>query len=187
MINVPTASLLACYKGWADRLTFDAVAALPAGEAGRERPTLFKSIVGTLNHNYVVDLIWKANLEEKPHGFSTRNAILHAELGDLWAAQRSLNEWLLAWSEQQTDESLAGITSFQFVSGEAGSATRGEVLLHMVNHSTYHRGWISEIFFQLPAKPPTTDLSVFMVERYRELPTAIAPGAAQRALVRSCG
>ncbi|MGZ4428149.1 MAG: aminotransferase class V-fold PLP-dependent enzyme [Nocardioidaceae bacterium] len=30
---------------WADRLTFDAVAALPPGEATKERPTLFKTMV----------------------------------------------------------------------------------------------------------------------------------------------
>ncbi len=47
MLDREFARLLARYKTWADRLTFEAVAALPAGEAERGRPTLFKSIVGT--------------------------------------------------------------------------------------------------------------------------------------------
>ncbi len=68
MLDREFARLLARYKTWADRLTFEAVAALPAGEAERGRPTLFKSIVGTLNHSYVVDLIWQAQRvpEQRP-------------------------------------------------------------------------------------------------------------------------
>jgi uncharacterized damage-inducible protein DinB len=41
--------------------------------------------------------------------------------------------------------------------------TRGEILLHIVNHATYHRGWVSDLFFQVPAKPPTTDWNVFLL------------------------
>jgi uncharacterized damage-inducible protein DinB len=40
----------------------------------RERPTLFKSIIGTLNHSYVVDLIWQAHLEGRAHGFTRQRA-----------------------------------------------------------------------------------------------------------------
>ncbi|MFI4998782.1 MAG: DinB family protein, partial [Reyranellales bacterium] len=60
MTTVASARTLARYRMWADRLTFDAVAALPPGEATKERPTLFKTMIGTLNHNLVIDLIWQA-------------------------------------------------------------------------------------------------------------------------------
>ncbi len=90
MLDREFARLLARYKTWADRLTFEAVAALPAGEAERGRPTLFKSIVGTLNHSYVVDLIWQAHLEGRPHGFTARNVVPHPELEALWPAQQQV-------------------------------------------------------------------------------------------------
>ena len=51
---------------------------------------------------------------------------------------------------------------FRFISGDRGAMTRGEILLHVVNHATYHRGWIAEMFFHLPARNPTTDLPVFL-------------------------
>ena len=60
-MDTKTANMLAHYKAWADRVTFDGVAKLPPGEAEKERKTLFKTIVGTLNHIYVVDLIWQAH------------------------------------------------------------------------------------------------------------------------------
>jgi hypothetical protein len=76
--------MLAHYKTWADQVMFDGVAALPPGEARKERKTLFKTMSGTLNHIYVVDLIWQAHLERRDHGFNARNVLVHAELSTLW-------------------------------------------------------------------------------------------------------
>jgi uncharacterized damage-inducible protein DinB len=161
------ARLLATYKSWADALTLEAVAALPPGEAARERPTLFKSIIGTLNHSYVVDLIWRAHLEGREHGFTARNVVPHPDLTALIKAQRLANEWLEAWSEAQTDASLREPVMFKMVSGDEGTMSRGEILMHIVNHATYHRGWVSDLFYQVPAKPPTTDWNVFLSEARR--------------------
>jgi uncharacterized damage-inducible protein DinB len=48
--------------------------------------------------------------------------------------------------------------------------TRGAILLHVVNHATYHRGWIAEMFFDVPARNPTTDLPVFLGTNARSAP-----------------
>jgi uncharacterized damage-inducible protein DinB len=161
MLDQRTAATLARYKAWADELTFKAVGALPADEVTRERPTLFKSIIGTLNHSYVVDLIWKAHLEGREHGFTARNGVLHPNVAELWQAQRAANDELLEWCSAQSDATLAEQVNFKFVSGQNGTLRRGGILLHIVNHATYHRGWVSDLFFQIPAKPPTTDFCVF--------------------------
>ena len=42
--------------------------------------------------------------------------------------------------------------------------TRGEMLLHVVNHGSYHRGWVAEMFFDVPAANPATDLPVYLRE-----------------------
>jgi uncharacterized damage-inducible protein DinB len=162
MTTVSHARTIARYRMWADRLTFDAVAALPPGEATKERPTLFKTMVGTLNHNYVIDLIWQAHLEGREHGFTARNVVLHPELSDLWQAQQAVNRWYIDWSERQSQASLDEIVNFTIIGGEKSSMSRGDILLHVVNHATYHRGWVAEMFFQVPAKNPTTDLPVFL-------------------------
>jgi uncharacterized damage-inducible protein DinB len=163
-MDASTARLLARYRAWADKLTYESVASLPDGEAQKPRPTLFKTIIGTLNHNYVVDLIWQAHLEGREHGFKARNLILHADLADLWAAQQRQNAWWIDWSGAQTDVSLGETVHFRFVGGEAGAMTRGAILLHVVDHATYHRGWVADLFFQVPARSPTTDLPVFLQE-----------------------
>ena len=162
MTNLHQVQTLARYRMWADQLTFDAVAALPPGEATKQRPTLFKTMIGTLNHNYVIDLIWQAHLEGRDHGFKARSVVLHEDLGDLWTAQKTINQWYIDWSKAQSEESLAEVVRFAFIGGERGAMTRGDILLHVVNHATYHRGWVAEMFFQVPARNPATDLPVFL-------------------------
>ena len=42
--------------------------------------------------------------------------------------------------------------------------SRGEIVLQLVNHTTYRRGHIGSMIYQAPAEPPTTDLPVFLSE-----------------------
>lgn len=162
MTDLGKTRLLARYRLWADQLTFDAVAALPPGEATKERPTLFKTMIGTLNHNYLIDLVWQAHLEGRDHGFRARNVVLHEDLPGLWKAQREIDQWYIDWSERQSAQSLEETVPFEFIGGGRGAMSRGDILLHVVNHATYHRGWIAEMFFQVPARNPTTDLPVYL-------------------------
>jgi len=42
--------------------------------------------------------------------------------------------------------------------------TCAEIALHLANHTTYHRGYIADMLYQVPAKPPTTGLTVFLTD-----------------------
>lgn len=163
-MTTQTARMLAQYKAWADKVMFDGVAALPPEEVSKERKTLFKSIIGTLNHIYVVDLIWQAHLEGREHGFKARNVLVHAELPVLWAAQQTVNDWIIGWAKVQTEMSLDEAVPFTFLNGSKATMKRGEMLLHLVTHASYHRGWVAEMFFAADARPPQPDLSVFLCE-----------------------
>lgn len=81
-----TIRMLTRYKAWANGITFAAVMALPEGEALRPRPTRFGNIVHTLNHVYVIEDIFRAHLEGRPHGYTSRNTEHTPDLPDLWAA-----------------------------------------------------------------------------------------------------
>jgi uncharacterized damage-inducible protein DinB len=156
--------MLARYNAWANREIFEAVAELPAGEAIKERQTLFSNMVHTLNHNYVIDLIWQAHLEGRDHGFTARNTKGHPPLGELWKAQQEIDAWYQGWSGRMTDAALGERVRFTLIGGNPGVMTRGEILLHVVNHTTYHRGFVADLFYQVPARPPLTDLPVYLRE-----------------------
>ncbi len=154
--------MLARYSDWADQVLFEAMKGLPEGAAYKSSATLFGSMIGTLNHNYQVDLIWRAHLLGEEHGFTSRRDVLHPDFAELVKAQSGINAWFIEWAEAQEPETLAERVKFKFVSGKPAEMTRGGMSLHVVNHKTYHRGWVSEMFFDFGMKPPQTDLSVFL-------------------------
>jgi uncharacterized damage-inducible protein DinB len=164
MTDLKTARMLTRYNKWADRVMFSAVAALPADEPAKERKTLFKTMIGTLNHNLVVGLIWQAHLEGRDHGFKARNVVVHSSLDELREAQDTLNDWFIAWSDAQTAQTLAEPVNFSFISGTKSVMSRGDMMLHVVTHTGYHRGWVANMFFEVPARPPQMDLSVYLGE-----------------------
>jgi uncharacterized damage-inducible protein DinB len=164
MTSPETARMLMRYNAWANRTLFDAVAALPAGEATKERPTLFKNMVNTLNHLYVVDLIWRAHLEGREHGIPALNTVLHADLAALWKAQQDIDAWYVAWADALSETQARETVRFTLIGGNRGEMQRGDIALHVVNHTSYHRGFVADMFYQIPLRPPTTDLPVFLRE-----------------------
>jgi len=159
-----TVRMLTRYNAWANRKILDAVAALPAGEATKVRPTLFKNMVNTLNHLYAVDLIWQAHLEGREHGIPRLNTVLHPDLADLDRAQASIDAWYVAYGDDLTQAALDETVNFTLIGGNKGAMRRGDVLLHVVNHTSYHRGWVADMFYQVPLTPPFTDLPVYLRE-----------------------
>jgi uncharacterized damage-inducible protein DinB len=79
--------------------------------------------------------------------------------------QLAVNEWYIDWARRQDLESLGEKLKFNFVSGQAAEMTRGGMFLHIINHKTYHRGWVAEMFFDSGINPPETDLSVFLTDQ----------------------
>jgi uncharacterized damage-inducible protein DinB len=156
------ARTLTRYNAWANELIFAAVAALPEGEATKPRRSVFKNMVHTLNHSYVIDRIFRAHLEGREHGYTARNTESHPPLAELWRAQQDLDRWYTDWSDGISDAALREKVKFIFVGGGEGVMTRGEILQHLVNHTTYHRGFVAQMIYDVPARPPVTDLTVFL-------------------------
>jgi uncharacterized damage-inducible protein DinB len=154
--------MLTRYNAWANARLFDAVAALPAGEASAPRKTIFGNMVQTLNHDCVVDQIWQAHLEGRPHGFTARVTQPEPALSDLREKQARLDRWFIEHSDDLAPEKHDEVVHFKFVDGGAGALTRSEIVLHVVNHKTYHRGFVADMLCQAGVRPPVMDLPVFL-------------------------
>lgn len=163
MTSISIIQMLTRYNAWANRAIFDAVAALPVGEANKDRPTLFKNIVNTLNHLHVVDLIWQAHIEKRDHGIAALNTILYTDLAELWSAQQAIDDWYIKWGDALSETDANETLHFTLIGGKQGEMSRSEIVLHVVNHTSYHRGFVADMFFQIPARPPLTDLPVFLM------------------------
>ncbi|MBM3559618.1 MAG: damage-inducible protein DinB [Alphaproteobacteria bacterium] len=153
---------LARYNAWANAEVIAAVRALPAGEATRERPSLFPTIVRTFNHPLVTDRMWWAHLHGQPNPHKALNEVLHQDFEALTAARSEMDGRIIGYAEALTEKTADEAVDFTLVSGVPGTLTRAMILMHMINHSTYHRGFLVDLFCQIPAPMPTTDLPVFM-------------------------
>jgi uncharacterized damage-inducible protein DinB len=161
-VQASDARTLTRYNAWANEVIFAAVAALPEGEATKPRRSIFKNMVHTLNHNYVIDRIFQAHLEGRDHGYTARNTPDHPPLAELWRAQQEIDRWFIEWSDAISEAALGQKINFTFVGGGKGVMTRAEILQHVVNHTSYHRGFVAQMICDVPARPPVTDLTVFL-------------------------
>lgn len=154
--------MLTRYTAWANDRLFTALDQLPPGEMTAPRATSFGSMLRTLNHAYVVDLIWQAHLQGRPHGFTSRNTDTTPTLAQLREQQQALDDWYILYADGLTGDMPSETVHFKFVDGGEGVMTRGDMLLHIVNHKTFHRGYVADMMYQVPAKPPSMDLPVFL-------------------------
>jgi uncharacterized damage-inducible protein DinB len=154
--------MLTRYAAWANSLLYTTLGEQPEPELTKPRQILFGNLIRTLNHVYTIDLVWQAHLEGRAHGFTTRTPDVQVSFADLRIAQATLDSWYIRYAEEMSDRAGEEIVNFTFIGGGEGSMTRGDILLHVVNHTTYHRGQIAAMIYQIPAQPPTTDLPVFL-------------------------
>jgi uncharacterized damage-inducible protein DinB len=155
-------NMLTAYKAWANDITFSAVASLPSGEATKQRQTRFGNMVHTLNHVYVIDDVFRSHLLGTSHGYTARNTQAEPTLADLWKAQVEMDGWYIEYAAKTSNEVLAENVDFQFVDGGRGIMSRTQIILHVVNHGTYHRGFVGDLMYQVPATSPANDLTVFL-------------------------
>jgi uncharacterized damage-inducible protein DinB len=112
-----------------------------------------------------MDYVWQCHLIGKPHGLSTRNPEHCPGIEELAMRQRGIDAWYVDYAMSIGGQALREILAFEFIGGGSGRMTRQEILLHVVNHTTYHRGHVAGMLYGLGIFPPTTDLPVFLARQ----------------------
>jgi len=156
--------MLTRYRAWADRLLYQSLATMPGAALTREQPIIFGSILRTLNHVHCMDNVWQAHPEGVPHGFTSRNPEECPSFDALREAQAITNDWYIRLAETLDASTLDETIHFAFIGGGEGAMRRGDMVLHVVNHATYHRGHVAMMMYGMSTPPPTTDLPVFLRE-----------------------
>ena len=155
---------LARYKAWADDRLYRKLGELPDAELTAPRAIVFGSILRILHHVHAMDLVWKAHLEGVPHSFTRRDPETCPPFAALLEMQRHVDAWYIGYADSLSRSACEESVDFTFIGGGAGTMSRGEILQHVVNHTTYHRGHVAAMIYQIPSEPPTTDLPVFLRE-----------------------
>ncbi len=84
----------------------------------------------------------------------------------------NLNSLRMKWTEVEreqmdfvngvTDESLESVIDYVTTKGEEWRYPLGQMMQHVVNHSSYHRGQVATLLRQLGAEPAPTDFLIFI-------------------------
>ena len=124
------------YKQWADRGLCDVV----AGNLDRLETEDAAILLRILDHFHVVDRIFQHHLKGRPHGFHAPRSETIAAFETLARGVRDVDAWYASYVATLRQEDLDEPLDFAFSNGTPARMTRGEILLHVCLHGTYHRG-----------------------------------------------
>lgn len=158
-----TIRLLYDYTSWADAKMLEAAAKLGPEQWTRDLGSSLKSARDTVVHIASAQGIWLSRWKgESPKGMWTAaDYPTPASIREKW---EPLKAELASFVAAQTEESLKQPLSYKNLKGEPVSFPLGPLMLHVANHSTYHRGQVTTLLRQLGAQPVSTDLVLYCLE-----------------------
>lgn len=153
------------YHYWARDRVCDAVGALPAEQFTRDLGNSFPSVRDTLVHIYGAEWIWFARWQgESPTALPSPG--LFPDLMSLLSPWAELEGRLRPFFEGLDDEGVRRVVEYKMTNGATAASMLSQMLQHIVNHASYHRGQVTTMLRQLGAAPPKSqDLITFYRER----------------------
>jgi uncharacterized damage-inducible protein DinB len=151
------------YNRWANRRLLHAAAALTPAQFTEDRASSFGSVRDTLAHIYAAEAVWLSRWKGiSPPGYAEAAEFPSvAALTERWEQLETARRDFLA---RLLDTDLEEQVTYTNVQGEPWRYPRGQMMLHIVNHSTYHRGQVVTLLRQHGAPVPGTDLLLFLDE-----------------------
>ncbi len=154
----PLCQLHLDFMKWADDTMFAALSQAPPGEVTHDRGSSFKSLFDTLNHVYLAELVWLRRVQGQR---DTKIADLESP-PDLTALSQAWPEVHRAWMDWSRSVSAEDLQKpLIFLNAPGTFIPYWQVVLHLVNHGSYHRGQVAGMLRQAVIKPPGTDLIAF--------------------------
>jgi uncharacterized damage-inducible protein DinB len=151
------------FMQWADQRTLQAASQLSHDQALADRGSSFGGVLGTLQHIYRAERAWLSRVTANPNA---QAATVEAPpdtvfLQAVWPQLHA--EWN-AWAQSVDDWDF--IQTVRNQKGEESRLPLWQIVLHVINHGSYHRGQVTTMLRQAGITGlQSTDLVAF----YREL------------------
>lgn len=154
------------YSGWASRKLMDAAATLTEEQRTRSMSVSHETLQQTLAHIYFADSAWYTRTVDPSR--PVPNPSDRPSMEFLTADWPDLQRKWEAWADSISDAGLERVAQFKLLNGTPSELPVWQIVIHVVNHATLHRGQVVAMMRQLGAKPPATDILWY----YRELKAA---------------
>ncbi len=163
-MNRDTINALVAYDDWANDRLLEALHSLSAEEFERPLSGSFHSLRATWANLVMAEWLWFWRWQGKPP------AVVPAWVAE--ASREQLKDTLLEVGRQRrealaplSDADLARRATYTNLAGDKSwELSVGQLLTHVVNHSTYHHGQIATLLRQLGRQGPSTDFVLFTAE-----------------------
>ncbi|HMD48157.1 MAG TPA: DinB family protein [Bryobacteraceae bacterium] len=158
-VSVDTLRLQLDYSAWASQRLLDAAAKLSPEELTRDFKTADKCVLDTLVHVYAADRIWLSRVLAEP-----RATFVDPEDRDLTLLQSewpALQQRWKLWLRDFGDGDEARQISYKDLRGNPYTQPVWQIVLHLVNHGTHHRGQVSGFLRAMGQTPPALDLITY--------------------------
>ena len=139
---------------------FAALSAAPSDQVGQDRGSSFKSLFDTLNHVYLAELVWLRRVQ------GDRDARIDqlktpADLSELGQAWPEVHGSWIEWARPLSGDDLQQPLTLRNMKGAETQLPYWQLVMHLVNHGSYHRGQLATMLRQAGIKPPGTDLITY--------------------------
>jgi uncharacterized damage-inducible protein DinB len=162
MITPEYAQLMARYNSWQNASLYAAASTLTDDARKLNRGAFFGSIHGTLCHIVFGDQAWMHRFAGTPAPKAksiAESATAIQSWDELAAARRAFDAVITDWAANLNPAWLQGdLTWYSGAMGRDVTRPRPELVAHMFNHQTHHRGQVHAMLTAAGAKPDDTDI-----------------------------
>jgi uncharacterized damage-inducible protein DinB len=156
--------MMAKYNAWANARLFRMAGALRDDLYRKQVGAYFKSLHGTLNHLLVADRIWMRRLTGEGDQPDKLSAILFDDLPSLHAARVEEDSRIVGFVRGLEERDFEEVCDYRTLNGTPQRQRRREILAHLFNHETHHRGQAHAILTILGVSEPEP-LDLLLMQR----------------------
>jgi uncharacterized damage-inducible protein DinB len=149
------------YKAWANGELLTRLERL----GPLRRLTLTRLAIKALSHSHVVDRIFAAHLQRKSHAYPSANLSELPKLHELAADIRKSDQEYITYVSELDRDALSERIDFVFTDGKPGCMSREEMLMHVINHGTGHRGQVSALMLLNALTPARDGFTTYLHEK----------------------
>jgi uncharacterized damage-inducible protein DinB len=153
------------YHYWARDRVLEAVEPLTAEQFTRNLGNSFPSIRDTLAHNIGAEWVWYSRwIGAPPTGLPPTDGF--PDLASVRVQWADMESKIRGFLRDLGPDGVTRVFEYKMFTGAAYSQPFWQMLQHVVNHASYHRGQVTTMLRQMGCQPgKSMDISVFYRER----------------------
>ncbi|MES2331244.1 MAG: DinB family protein [Bacteroidota bacterium] len=149
------------YEHWANERLFQVISPLTEEQQQQEIVSSFSSVHKTCLHIWDATAIWWQRVH-KVKEIVVPSLSFHPTMQEIEDGLLQQNKQWIDWVRSATDADISYVLPYKNMKGEAFEQEVKEILLHVNNHGSYHRGQLVTMLRQLEVeKIPQTDYILY--------------------------